>query len=413
MSIQNVGIIASSRFAGVPPASPLISWNPADTYTYGIDLSNDDRTMFRNNTPAFAYWSSGRANSGLGVGLLYWECSFDVLTSSYVGAGLSIAGKSLIGYVGDDAGSLGFISDGSRFTGGSATTTLSAFSNGDVLCMALDLTHNKVWVRKNNGAWNSAVGGTQDPATNAGGISLPAGLIGVDLYPTGSVQKNSSDKITGRFNIAHFSFPVPAGFSAWDTANTIVAWNSQDMNVAGSGRDTVLTENNMKASQQGSGGWSSVRANLLRSSGKYYFEVVFSTTGTLECEVGVMQTSAVLSNYIGSSGTSIGVFYNGGLFINGTNPYTPISAISSGDVVSVAADFAAGRLWFRKNALDWQDNLGSGYGPVSGTGGSAFTLSAGVCPAASVKNSNSFVRGRFKASEFTQSVPTGYLPWEP
>ena len=130
-----------------------------------------------------------------------------------------LASADLENYIGNDADGIGWATDGSWFNNAAATfrSLPTSWANGDVLCIAVDMDNRKVWARQNNGTWNAVSGGTNDPATNVGGLSLPASLQGAYLYPTVSVQANT-DISTARFNASSFGYTIPSGFQPWEHA---------------------------------------------------------------------------------------------------------------------------------------------------------------------------------------------------
>ena len=65
------------------------------------------------------------------------------------------------------------------------------------------------------GADHRGAGGEQRADAGTGGIAIPAAMVGVPLFPTGSVQKPGNDQITARFLAASMGFGIPSGFTAW------------------------------------------------------------------------------------------------------------------------------------------------------------------------------------------------------
>jgi len=62
----------------------------------------------------------------------------------------------------------------------SADTWVDPYNSGDVITVAIDLDNWKIWVRVNNGDWNSEP--TDDPSTNTGGLDI-SGVPGKALFP--------------------------------------------------------------------------------------------------------------------------------------------------------------------------------------------------------------------------------------
>lgn len=103
---------------------------------------------------------------------------------------------------------------------GTSTTLLTGlptFTTGDRLCFAVDFANKKLWYRVGNGNWNGS--GTDNPATNTGGISFSS-LIGTgDVYPVVNVYTPNGQS-TANFGATSFTHTPPSGFTGFDTAGT-------------------------------------------------------------------------------------------------------------------------------------------------------------------------------------------------
>jgi hypothetical protein len=82
--------------------------------------------------------------------------------------------------------------------------------------MAIDLVNSKGWFRINGGNWDGS--GTDNPATNTGGINIAT------LFPTNAAYalfcaNNNAAGVAANFGTSAFSFTVPSGFSAWGAAD--------------------------------------------------------------------------------------------------------------------------------------------------------------------------------------------------
>lgn len=85
-------------------------------------------------------------------------------------------------------------------------------ANGDVVGMAVDLDNRKMWFRVTGSSnWNAS--GTDNPATNTGGVAIPSG----SMVPFATMAA-SSTVYTANFGASAFSGAVPSGFtSGWPT----------------------------------------------------------------------------------------------------------------------------------------------------------------------------------------------------
>ena len=82
---------------------------------------------------------------------------------------------------------------------------------------AVDLDNDKLWVwNPATSQWNGAVIGSQNPATNTGGVSLSS-RAGATMYPAIAVE-NPGSIVTANFGATTFVNSTPTGFSSWDTS---------------------------------------------------------------------------------------------------------------------------------------------------------------------------------------------------
>lgn len=154
------------------------------------------------------------------------------------------------------------------------------------------------------------------------------------------------------------------------------------------------------------------------SSGKYYFEVLCTTVNTSNNspQVGI-------GDSLWAGGT--GAFYGGPThswtiqsspaYDYGNNSYQSSGAtFANGDVVMVAVDITAQKIWYGKNGT-W---LHSG-NPGAGTGAAwlNLTTSTPFKPCLSqwgtTSGSEPVSVARFVAGSFGYTVPSGFSPWEP
>jgi hypothetical protein len=80
------------------------------------------------------------------------------------------------------------------------------------ICVAVDLDNRKIWFRPaGTGNWNANA--TYDPATNVGGVTIPAGTI-VPYCTFGGITGGSGNSYAANFGQFNFTGAVPAGFTA-------------------------------------------------------------------------------------------------------------------------------------------------------------------------------------------------------
>lgn len=147
------------------------------------------------------------------------------------------------------------------------------------------------------------------------------------------------------------------------------------------------------------------------SSGKYYFEVTFTSgTASSNASVGLVPASEPLDSQVGYNdiAPTVGLFQNSGTIYTdgGTNSGTGTSFETAGNVVCVAYDATNRLVWFRVGNGNWNNSASNN--PATGTGGITVTGTSEMYPAigtdsASVWNTN--------FNFFSQAVPSGFSAW--
>lgn len=192
-----------------------------------------------------------------------------------------------------------------------------------------------------------------------------------------------------------------------------VTWNSSDKStyITLSGSDLVVESTSSTYP-------GTTRCTQSHATGKWYFEVVVSWSGSYKPRVGVATSLATLDHTATSQGLGTdqygwaygcsGAKYNNG----GIGGY---SSLSSGDVVAVAADLDAGDIWFGYVASGTNYWFGTGANPVTGAVPAFSNLSGStVFAACSICDSgaSSTATARFKAEDFSGTIPSGFSAWE-
>ncbi len=185
--------------------------------------------------------------------------------------------------------------------------------------------------------------------------------------------------------------------TTWDPANT--------------GTGATLSSGNLIITKtSGSGSYSTTRTTTSYSSGKYYFEVKVTETNTSNyMMVGIINSSASLSQAVGTNINGYGYYeQNGDSYYN--NVATAFgSAWGLGDVIGVAVDLTAGKIWFAKNNT-WQAS-----GSPSTGANPAYSITAGgyyaACSVWSTTSPADELTGQFRAAAQTYAPPAGFASW--
>jgi hypothetical protein len=207
-------------------ATPAL-WDNSDGH---FTLSGGDLIATRDQAPTNTYLSLKSTTSHRGA-KVYFEIVVGGYANSQWMAGIVNSNGSMTARLGveavgnQDAFGAGFDTGGALngyfYHNGTQTAdkwTTSAPVDGDVIGFAVDGMNGLIWVNKNNGAWNEASAGTQDPATGQGGF-LVSGLTTIPFYIAASGLDNGTAQVfTLHASAASLAASPPSGFTVWDDA---------------------------------------------------------------------------------------------------------------------------------------------------------------------------------------------------
>lgn len=198
----------------------------------------------------------------------------------------------------------------------------------------------------------------------------------------------------------------------WDApaAITAVTWDAATVTaVTLSGGDLVATNTGTTSADQG----ARVATVNGKTSGKYYFEVVYTTaptTGGLNRGVGIGTTTSTYTNMGGGGTTGVFSYYSGGIWSNGGSVGT-LGPRGATDTICIAADLDTRKFWVKSFVTgNWNGN-NSLHNPSTGLGG--FTIPAGtmvpfVTFGGTSGVANNVFTANFGASAFSGAVPSGF-----
>jgi hypothetical protein len=206
----------------------------------------------------------------------------------------------------------------------------------------------------------------------------------------------------GRRGVSLIGFQ--AGMMALVSGAGGVTWNPADKSA-----DVTLSAANLTMTRSTAGSaWSTARATTSKASGKWYFEVRVDTA-VADMMIGIAPSSLVLTNYPGSDTTSFGFYSLNGNKYNNSIGAAYGASYTTADVIGVAYDATAGKVWFSKNNV-W---IASG-DPATGINPAYTGVAASMFPASGIYEGGSAaaLTGRFKAASITGTIPTGFASWE-
>lgn len=196
-----------------------VTWS-ATNKNANVVLSGGNLVATGSNTLASS--ASGIATLAVTTGQLkYFELTathVDNSNSVMLGVGNSSTATSDGSYLGIDSNSFAFIADGRLVFNNSVPATITGYTNGDVIGIAVDFAHGTIWRRINGGSWNDS--GTANPVTNTGGFTI--GVTG-DLFPAYCTHGGGGDQsvTTANFGATSFGTSPPSGFTGLDSSSGV------------------------------------------------------------------------------------------------------------------------------------------------------------------------------------------------
>ncbi len=167
----------------------------------------------------------------------------------------------------------------------------------------------------------------------------------------------------------------------------------------------TIQNGNLSVYQSGVSNWLSVRSTIGVNTGKWYFEFIPNASPPNYTMLGVTVGSASLATHIGVSSNGYGYnAFDGYLYTNnGGGSYG--SAFGANDVIGVALDISAGKIWFSKNGT-WQasGNPATGSNPAS----SGLSTANTYFPAMSSYNGTVTTDINFGQRPFAYTPPSGF-----
>ena len=202
--------------AGVSAVAAVsATWNPSDKAA-DVTLSNGNLTMTASAGPESVRTGATVTSSQK----VYYEIILDNRTFN-PRIGFANSFSSLTVALGADFPATSFglgLNTGTYNCGGSAsdaTATLpGGMANGDRIGVAFNSLTLLIWFRLNNGAWNSVIGGAQDPAAGTGGLIVaPDTNHPLDPYMAIAEASAGGDQMTANFSSGSWVDTVPSGYT--------------------------------------------------------------------------------------------------------------------------------------------------------------------------------------------------------
>ena len=208
---------------------------PSDVFcTY--NRLGTDRTMTNGNTVVTttnANFYGAAGTIGAVSGKYYWEVKLTTGTLQFVGVDYNPAESFRQNKSSTTAHTyLIYPGSGAIYNNNQITSYGSAYSQGDVVSVAMDLDNSKIYFRKNGDAWFNS-GDPTSGSTGTGAFALTAGetyfpFVGDSTSGGGGVTSTNfgngyfgttaiSSEGTNASNIGKFEYDVPTGYTALST----------------------------------------------------------------------------------------------------------------------------------------------------------------------------------------------------
>ncbi|GGD45655.1 SPRY domain-containing protein [Pseudoxanthomonas indica] len=202
---------------------------------------------------------------------------------------------------------------------------------------------------------------------------------------------------------------LPAGMGAVKPA-AISGGVGSGFTATNLGSNVVLSNGNRTAAFDTTATTRRAHGSQVRSTtGKYYFEflVDLGSGATLyRPALGISGGATAITNLGGLAG-DYGYLSNGEKRGNAGSSSSFGASFTTGDIIGVAVDFAAGQIWYAKNNV-WQ----GGGNPAAGTSPAFSGVAGNKQPTAMVTSSmTAQVTIRTDTGSQSYAPPAGFVPW--
>ena len=213
--IAEAATAAETADGSVTSAITTVTWDA--TTVAAVTLSGGNLVATNTGTTATNQGAHVVTTSGKATGKYYFENrATTYIGGGNVGVGIGTTSSTYTG-MGQSGGVTGaeFYITGEIYANGSNTGITLGSSAVKTIGVAVDLDNRKIWFKNvtDAGNWNNS--GTANPATNTGGVTLPAGTM-VPFVTFGGGGGIANNVMTTNFGASAFTGAVPSGFtSGW------------------------------------------------------------------------------------------------------------------------------------------------------------------------------------------------------
>ena len=175
-------------------------------------------------------------------------------------------------------------------------------------------------------------------------------------------------------------------------------WNPSDKSAG-----ITLSGGNLVATASSTGGTYSVRATNSITSGKHYFEITVDICSAA-VYIGVGTAALSLASNVGVTGSGWSINNSGNKYKGSSGAYgPPYNTFTDHDIVQVAIDYDAGKIWWTYNGHAWPISGN----PATGANPAWDNVDEECFPMVSL-GADRKVTVNFGATAFAYTPPTGY-----
>lgn len=182
---------------------------------------------------------------------------------------------------------------------------------------------------------------------------------------------------------------------------TSTTWNPSDKSA-----NLTLANGNKTAIRNAGTGFAMVRSTTSKSTGKWYAEIRIDLLGGTDTMLGLDSGAGSLSSYPGNAANGYGYYMLDGSKFNNAASTAYGATYTTNDVIGIAYDAGAGKVWFSKNGT-WQ---ASG-DPATGANPAFTGVAAGQFLAGAGIYADDTFSLRVLAANFSNTAPSGFSEW--
>lgn len=158
------------------------------------------------------------------------------------------------------------------------------------------------------------------------------------------------------------------------------------------------------AVQPASGNTAAIPTTIFQNTGKWYWEVYINNNAASNASlrIGICNTAGVNGD-LGGTANSWCYLGDGRIYSGGTASFYGV-AISTCDILNVAVDINAGKIWYGKNGT-W---MASGDPATGANPSQTFTANQSISPAVASGIGQPIYMANFGQRPFTATMPTGF-----